>query len=85
MDKKELQILHNALNCEWTFKLILILLDKLGAFERGVSKQMTDREVFMAMAKREKGLWLLDCIYQANQDKYLAILQEKEKTSDGQQ
>lgn len=79
MDKRELQILSNVLNNDYGFKLILILLREFGAFERGLNRNASDKEVLMTLGKREKGTWLLDCVYKANKQKYLEILEEKEK------
>lgn len=79
MDKKELQILSNVLNDEYGFKLILILLEKLGAFERGINRNDSERSVFLTMGKREQGLWLLDNVYRTSKDKYLKLLEQREK------
>ena len=82
MERKELQALSNVLRNDYGFKTILLILKELGAFERGLNRNASDKEVFMTLGKREKGLWLLDCIYKANKEKYLKILEEKEKENE---
>ena len=79
MDKKELLILSNVLNDEYGLKLIKLLLNELGAFERGLNRNASDREIYMTLGKREKGTWLLDNIILANKQKYLEILEENER------
>jgi hypothetical protein len=79
MDKKELLILSNALNNEYGFELIYILLEELGAFDRGLNRNASDKEIFMQLGKREKGVWLLDNIFKANKEKYTEILEKKER------
>lgn len=82
MDKRELQTLANVLNDDYGFKFILTLLNELGAFDRGLNRNASDKEVFMTLGKREKGQWLLDCIFQANKQKYLELLTQKEKENE---
>lgn len=82
MDKRELQILSNVLNNDYGFKLILILLKELGAFERGLNRNASDKEVFMSLGKREKGQWLLDCIFDANRQKFHEVFEQKEKENE---
>ena len=82
MDKRELQTLANVLNNDYGFKFILTLLNELGAFDRGLNRNVSDKEVFMTLGKREKGQWLLDCIFQANKQKYLELLTQKEKENE---
>lgn len=82
MDGKELQALSNVLNNDYGIKVILRILNELGAFDRGLNRNATDKDIFMTLGKREKGLWLLDSIYQASKDKYLKILEEKEKQNE---
>lgn len=79
MDKRELQTLSNVLKDDYGFQFILTLLNELGAFDRGLNRNASDKEIFMTLGKREKGQWLLDCIFQANKQKYIAILEQKEK------
>lgn len=79
MEKRELLILANALNNEYGYKLVYILLNELGAFERGINRNAETKEVFMTLGKREKGQWLLDNIFKADKEKYIQLLEEKEK------
>lgn len=74
LNKDELQTLSNVLVDNDGFKLMFILLKQFGAFERGVNRNATDKEIFMTLGKREQGLWLLDNIFQANRNKYLELL-----------
>ena len=82
MDKKELQILSNVLNNEYGFKLICTILEALGAFEYGINRTRSDKELFMLLGKREKGYWLLDCCLQANFQKYTEIMEQQAKTKE---
>lgn len=79
MDKRELQILSNVMNHEYGFKLLLILLNQLGAFDYSINRNLSDRDVFMHIGKREKGCWLLDCCHKANPKKYMELLAQQEK------
>lgn len=79
LNKDELQILSNVLVDKDGFKLMLILLKQFGAFERGLNRSATDKEVFLTLGKREQGQWLLDNIYQANREKYAELLNENNK------
>lgn len=79
MDKKELQILSNTLNDEYGFKFIYLLLNELGAFDRGINRNAENKEIFMLLGKREKGQWLLDNIFLANKEKYIELLDKKER------
>lgn len=79
LNKDELQILSNVLVDKDGFKLMLILLKQFGAFERGLNRNATDKEVFLTLGKREQGQWLLDNIYQANREKYAELLNENNK------
>lgn len=79
LNKDELQILSNVLVDKDGFKLMLILLKQFGAFERGLNRSATDKEVFLTLGKREQGQWLLDNIYQANREKYTELLNEYNK------
>ena len=79
MDKKELLILKNVLNENNGFKLILLLLNKAGAFERGLNRTANDKEIFMTLGKREIGMWLLDQCFEADREKYFELLTEQRK------
>jgi hypothetical protein len=79
MDKRELQTLSNVLNNDYGFQFILLLLNELGAFDRGINRNASDKEIFMTLGKREKGQWLLDCVFKANKQKYLDLIEQKEK------
>ncbi len=79
MDKRELQILSNVMNNEYGLKFIFILLNHLGAFDYSINRNLTDRDVFMHIGKREKGCWLLDCCYKANPNKFMELLAQQKK------
>ena len=82
-------IVANVANNQEGFKFLNILLDKLGAFERGCNFQNHDIEMFNK-GKREQGLWLLDLLRDSNFEKFIEIVkqrrtvlcQNKQKTQD---
>jgi len=76
MDKEELLTLNNVLVSDDGFKLIKILLNEFGAFDRGLNRSANDKEIFMTLGKREKGQWLLDNILKANPQKYMELVKE---------
>lgn len=80
LNKEELQTLSNVLIDKDGFKLMLVLLKQFGAFERGLNRNVTDKEIFLTLGKREQGQWLLDNIYQANREKYVELLNENNKS-----
>ena len=92
MDYKEDEIrliVKNVANNQEGFKFLDILLDKLGAFERGCNFQNHDIEMFNK-GKREQGQWLLDLLRDSNFEKFIEIenlrrtvlCQNKQKTQD---
>lgn len=76
MEKDELLTLNNVLITDDGYKLILVLLKHLGAFERGLNRSANDKEIFMTLGKREKGQWLLDSILKANPKIYMQLIKE---------
>lgn len=64
--------LKNVANDREGLNFIEILLDKLGAFERGCNFQNRDIEMFNR-GKREQGLWLLDLLIESNFEKFIEI------------
>ena len=60
-------------------KFIEILLDKLGAYERGCNFQNHEIETFNK-GRREQGLWLLDLLKDSNFEKFIEI--EKKRRTD---
>lgn len=78
MDKEQLELLNNVLVDKDGFKFILLLLNELGAFDYSVNRSASDKEIFMSLGKKEKGCWLLQNCFKANQDKYIELLKEKE-------
>jgi len=68
----------NVSNNEEGLKFIEILLNKLGAYERGCNFQNHDMEVFNR-GKREQGLWLLDLLKDSNFPKYIEIEERRRK------
>lgn len=78
MNNDELTDLSNVLNNTWGLDTIYRILTELGAFETGINRQSTAKEDYLILGKREKGAWLLNCVYKANKNKYLEILKRKE-------
>lgn len=58
------------------FEFLYILLEKLGAFDRGMNFQNHDIEIYNK-AKREQGLWLLDLLMISNFNKYSEIMKRR--------
>ena len=74
--EEEKIIFNNVLNDRWGFQFVLILLEKLGAFERGCNFNNRDLDMFNR-GKRESGLWLADKIQEHCLEKYVDILKER--------
>lgn len=79
MDKDELRELSNVLNSEFGLNTVFVLLKKFGAFERGLNRTSSTKEDYLTLGKREQGVWLLDCVFKANKDKYMQILEMNQK------
>lgn len=75
-DKELKELVHNVLIDKDGYEFIKVLLEELGAFERGVNLQSRDNDLFNR-GKREKGLWLLDLVQKSNFDKYVEIMKER--------
>ena len=71
-------IVSNVAEDEYGFKFIEILLDKLGAFERGCNFQNQQADIYNR-GKREQGLWLLDLLKESNFNKFVEIEKERMK------
>lgn len=65
-------IVHNVAENDDGFEFLSILLEKLGAFERGFNFQNHEMEVYNR-GKREQGLWLSDLIRDSNFNKYTEL------------
>lgn len=76
-DKEDI-IFNNVLNDRFGFQFVLILLEKLGAFERGCNFQNRDLEMFNR-GRREAGLWLADKIQEHCLEKYTDILKNRKE------
>jgi len=70
--------LKNVANTDNGLCFIEILLDKLGAYERGCNFQNHDMEVFNR-GRREQGLWLLDLLKESNFNKFIQIEEGRRK------
>ena len=70
------EIVKDVLNTPAGFKFAEILLDKLGAFERGTNVQNVYTEYFVK-GKREQGLWLLDLIKDSNFNQFVEIMKKR--------
>lgn len=76
MDYKEEEIrliVKNVLNNPEGFKFIDILIDRLGAFERGCKFDNSNMEYYNR-GKKEQGLWLLDLLRDSDFEKYSEIV-----------
>lgn len=69
-------IVKNVSNSDEGLKFIEILLEKLGAFERGFNFQNRDVEI-ANKSKREQGLWLLDLLQESNFNKFIEIQKKR--------
>ncbi len=80
MNDEELVNLRNVLRSDYGFETVLCILNKLGAFESGINRTTAAKEDYLTLGKREKGAWLLDCVYKADKQKFLDVLDKgKEK------
>ena len=68
----------NVANNSEGVRFIEILLDKLGAYERGCNFNNHDIEVFNR-GRREQGLWLLDLLKESNFNKFIEIETRRRK------
>lgn len=75
-EKEMLQIVNNVALDKDGYKFILILLDELGAFERGFNTGNERLENFVR-GKREKGLWLFDLVAKSNSEVLKKIIDER--------
>lgn len=71
-------IVKNVANNDEGFKLIDLLLDRLGAFERGVNLQNPEMDIFNR-GRREVGLWLLDTLRESNFNKFIEIQKKRSR------
>ncbi len=79
MKEDQIRNLRNVLNSDFGKDTIFCILKNLGAFENGLNRGSSAKEDYLILGKREKGKWLLDCVYQANQQIYLEILARAKK------
>lgn len=77
-DKQIELIVKNVSNSNDGMKFIEILLDKLGAFERGCNFQNSEMEYYNR-GKREQGLWLLDLLRDNNFEKFTQLQKTRRK------
>ena len=77
-DEQIKMTLKNVANKDEGLDFIEILLDKLGAFERGCNFQNHDLDVFNR-GRREQGLWLLDLLKESNFQKFVEIEERRRK------
>ena len=77
MDIEELMlIVSNVAGTPDGFKFIEILLDKLGAFERGANLQNSELEAYNK-GRREQGLWLLDLLRDSHFDRFTELQRKR--------
>ncbi len=79
MDYKEDEIrliVKNVSNDIEGFKFLDILLDKLGAFERGCNFENSHLEYYNK-GRKEQGLWLLDLLRDSNFEKFTKIYEQR--------
>ena len=79
MDNEELRELSNVLNSDYGLNTIFRILQKLGAFERGINRASSEKEDYITLGRREQGAWLLDNCYLANKDAYMKLLEINQK------
>jgi len=75
-NEEEKIIFNNVLNDRFGYEFIKILIEELGAFERGVNFQNRDIDMFNR-GKREKGQWLIDKIQEYDFEKYKQLMTER--------
>lgn len=75
-DKDVLRIFNNIAIQEDGYQLFQILLDKFGAFERGVNFKDKEQDTYNRY-KRELGLWLFDTLGKANSKVLMKIINER--------
>ncbi len=66
------------------FKFIDILIDKLGAFDRGCKFDNANMEYYNR-GKKEQGLWLLDLLRDSNFEKYCEIVKQRRTSCQSKQ
>ena len=69
-------IINNVAESKSGFEFLEILLEKLGAYDRGFNFQNHDIDMYNK-AKREQGLWLLDLIRNSNFDKFVELQKKR--------
>lgn len=79
MNEDELRNLRNVLNSDFGTDTIFCILKNLGAFDDGLNRASSAKEDYLILGKREKGKWLLNCLFQANKDKFLEIIERSKK------
>lgn len=79
MNEDQIRNLRNVLNSDFGTDTIFCILNNLGAFENAINRSSSAKEDYLILGKREKGKWLLDCVYRADQEKYLEILARAKK------
>ena len=77
-DEQIKMTLKNVATKDEGLDFIEILLDKLGAFERGCNFQNHDLDVFNR-GRREQGLWLLDLLKESKFQKFVEIEERRRK------
>ena len=75
MEKEELLKLNNVLINPDGFKVLEIILTKLCAFDFSINRDAEYKEIFLQLGKKEVGFWLLDCIFHANKEMYLKLIE----------
>lgn len=65
-------IVKSVVQTDAGFKFIDILLDKLGAFERGCNFQNIEQEYYNK-GRKEQGLWLLDLVRDSHFNQYIEL------------
>lgn len=81
MKEQELQnLIVNITNDSNGFQFVKLILEELGAFERGINFQSRDIDLYNR-GKREKGLWLLDLISKYNLEKFIEIIKERNSSN----
>jgi len=75
-DEQIKDIVKNVIQTPSGFEFIEILLDRLGAFERGCNFQNIEQEYFNK-GKKEQGLWLLDLVRESHFNNFIEIQRKR--------
>lgn len=70
------EIIKNVANNNVGFEFLKLMLDRLGAFEKGVNFKDMNLDMFNR-GRREQGIWLLELIRESNFNKFIEIQKQR--------